>query len=394
MASWPPRSWTRNTSGRTWRTAGSRSTSKNCRPEDLRGTYLYVEVRTERCHLLRTSVKYAPGGLALSEDGVIAPNRTLTAIRGVRVGHAEDLRRRTGCTVVLLSPPAMAFADARGGWPGTYDTAASDLGKTFIERHALLLTGGDVYGFDAVRGIRRFLLEHKLASRKGGGSMPAIMGTNIYDLEFADTGGLDYTDLGYDACVDASAKPVGQGNVGAGTGATVGPFFGPTGGTKGGLGSNAAHVGSWSVGAIVVTNCVGNVYDPFENRTIGGTVRRDGKGFREMADVAEEYLKRSKTRSGTTIGVLGTDAPLNHEQLARLVELAHDGIALAVRPAHMSTDGDTILGFTSRTPKGARIDHRAFDVLHDAAVREVARAAVNSVRAAGTLGGVPGFADL
>src|SRR5206468_8158826 len=102
--------------------------------------------------------------LALSEDGVIAPNRTLTAIRGVRVGHAEDLRRRTGCTVVLLTPPAMAFADARGGWPGTYDTAASDLGKTFIERHALLLTGGDVYGFDAVRGIRRFLLEHKLAS--------------------------------------------------------------------------------------------------------------------------------------------------------------------------------------------------------------------------------------
>src|SRR5439155_2948204 len=108
----------------------------------------------------------------------------------------------------------------------------SDLGKTFIERHALLLTGGDVNGFDAVRGIRRFLLEHKLASRKGGGLMPAIMGTNIYDLEFADTEGLDYTDLGYDACVDASAKPVAQGNVGAGTGATVGPFFGPTGGRK------------------------------------------------------------------------------------------------------------------------------------------------------------------
>jgi len=64
--------------------------------------------------------------------------------------------------VVLLNPPAIAFADARGGWPGTYDTAASDLGKTFIERHALLLTGGDVYGFDAVAGIRRFLLEKKL----------------------------------------------------------------------------------------------------------------------------------------------------------------------------------------------------------------------------------------
>src|SRR5207245_1168912 len=279
----------------------------------------------------------------------IAANSALTAIRGVRVGHAQDLRRRTGTTVVLLEPPAMAFADARGGWPGTYDTAASDLGKTFIERHALLLTGGDVYGFDAVRGIRRFLLERKLASWSGGGKMPAIMGTNIYDLGFADVQGLDYTDLGYSACTAASAKPVAQGNVGAGIGATVGPFFGSSGGTKGGLGSCAARAGPWAVGAIMVTNCVGNVYDPFENHTIGGTLRKDGVGFMEMDDVSDEYLRRSTTRSGTTVGVVGTDAPLEHEQLARLVELAHDGIALAVRPAPMSTDGDTILGFTTRT---------------------------------------------
>src|SRR5467141_838093 len=277
----------------------------------------------------------------------MASNRTLTAIRWVRVGHAQDRRRRTGTTVVLLDPPAMAFADARGGWPGTYDTAASDLGKTFVERHALLLTGGDVYGFDAVRGIRRFLLEHKLASAKGGGAMPAIMGTNIYDLEFADTDGLDYTDFGYEACVDASTKPVAQGNVGAGVGATVGPFFGRKGGTKGRLGSSVARAGPWRVGAIVITNCVGNVVDPFENRTIAGTLRPDARGFLEMDDVLPEYLKKSTNRFGTTIGVVGTDAPLDHEQLARLVELAHDGIALAVRPAHMSTDGDTILGFAT-----------------------------------------------
>lgn len=323
--------------------------------------------------------------------GTIAANKTLTAIRGVRVGHAQDLRRRTGTTVVLIDPPAMAFADARGGWPGTYDTAASDLGKTFIERHALLLTGGDVYGFDAVRGIRRFLLENKLASPSGGGQMPGIMGTNIYDLGFADAEGFDYTDLGHAACDAASSKPVAQGNVGAGTGATVGPFFGTSGGTKGGLGSSAARVGPWTVGAIVVTNCVGNVYDPFENRTIGGTLRKPGKGFLEMDDVLAEYLQRSTTRAGTTIGVVGTDAPLDHEQLARLVQLAHDGIALAVRPAHMSTDGDTILGFTTATPKGRRLDFRAFDVLHHVGVREVSRAAVNGVRAARSLGGVPGF---
>jgi len=324
----------------------------------------------------------------------MASNRTLTAIRGVRVGHAQDRRRRTGSTVVLLDPPAMAFADARGGWPGTYDTAASDLGKTFIDRHALLLTGGDIYGFDAIGGIRRFLLEKKLASRTGGGKMPGIMGTNIYDLGFADTEGLDYTNLGYLACTNASTKPVPQGNVGAGTGATVGPFFGSKGGTKGGLGSSAARVGPWTVGAIVVTNCVGNVYDPFQNQTIGGTRDRVRKGFLEMDDVLEDYVKRSTTRFGTTIGAIGTDAPLDHEQLARLVELAHDGIALAVRPAHMSTDGDTILGFSTRKANRRRLDYRAFDALHHVAVREVARSAVNAVMSAKTLGGVSGFEDL
>src|SRR2546426_3528549 len=218
----------------------------------------------------------------------IAANSTLTAIRRVRVGHAKNLERRTGTRVSPLEPPAMAFAAARGGWPGTYDTAASDLGKTFIDRHALLLTGGDVYGFDAVRGIRRFLLEHRLASRKGGGTMPAIMGTNIYDLEFAETDGFDYSDLGYEACVDASTKTIAQGNVGAGTGATVGPFFGPSGGTKGGVGSSAARIGPWTVGAIVVTNCVGNVYDPFENRTIGGSPPGGGAGILGVGDLANE----------------------------------------------------------------------------------------------------------
>ncbi len=319
-------------------------------------------------------------------------SRTLTAIRGVYVGHAQDLRRRTGVTVVLFDRPAIAFADHRGGWPGSYDSAASDLGKTFVDRHALFLSGGDVYGYDCAIGIRRYLLERGIAKPTGGGAMPAIMGTNIYDLDFARAEGFDYAACGYDACRSASADPVPQGNVGAGAGATVGKFFVARGlkGMKGGVGSSASKVGPWTVGAMIVTNCVGNVFDPFENRTIAGAHRTGQKHFLEMDDVLEEYLLKSSTRAGTTVGVVGTDAPLDHEQLARLVELAHDGIALAVRPAHMATDGDTILGFRTRPPRGRRLDHRAFDVLHHVAVREVARATVNGVRAATSLGGARG----
>ncbi|HKZ98202.1 MAG TPA: P1 family peptidase, partial [Thermoplasmata archaeon] len=260
---------------------------------------------------------------------------TLTSIRGVRVGHATDLAHRTGTTVVLVDPPAVAFADHRGGWPGSYDTAASDLGKTFLERHAFFLTGGDIYGYDAAIGIRRFLLERGLAEPSGGGRMPAIMGTNIYDLDFASVEGADFADLGYRACVAASSRPVAQGSLGAGMGATVGPFLEDDPalvGTKGGLGSSAARVGPWAVGALAVSNCVGNVFDSKVGRTIAGAHRRGSRRFVEMDDMLDAYMRGSKARSGTTIAVLGTDAPVDHEQLARIVELAHDGIALAVRP--------------------------------------------------------------
>ena len=339
---------------------------------------------------LRTSVKYRSAACG-GTGGKTLANTTLTAIRGVRVGHATDRKRRTGTTVVLVSPPAIAFADPRGGWPGTYDTAASDLGKTFITRHALFLTGGDIYGYDAARGIRRFLLERKLATAIGGGTMPAIMGTNIYDLEYADARGFDYTDLGYEACVDATSQPVTQGSVGAGTGATVGPFVRGTLGSKGGVGSSASRVGRWTVGAIVVTNCIGNVYDPFETETIAGTHRKGRRDFLELHDVLDAYITKSVPRFGTTIGVLGTDAPLDHEQLARLVELAHDGIALAVRPAHMSTDGDTLLGFATKQRQGSQVDYREFDAIHHTAVQAVARSAVNAAKAAKVAGGVRGF---
>ncbi len=323
------------------------------------------------------------------------PNTTLTALKGVRVGHATDVERRTGTTVVLLDPPAMAFADMRGGWPGSFDSAASDLGKTYIDRHAFFLTGGDVYGYDASIGIRRFLLEKGLAEPRGGGKMPAILGTNIYDLHFGPLEGRDYVELGERACRAASSRPVPQGTVGAGTGATVGPFVDRRGlqGTKGGLGSHAAPAGPWTVGAIVVTNCVGNVFDVFEGRTIAGTHRSGSRSFLEMDEVLDDYLRRAAIRSGTTIGVLGTDAPLDHEQLARLVELSHDGLALAIRPAHLSTDGDTILGFCTGRRPARRLDHLAFDALHHVAVQTVARAAVEAVRHATGLGGYAGLAD-
>ncbi len=70
-------------------------------------------------------------------------NNTLTAIEGLRVGHAED-KAGTGCTVILLDPMAEVAYEARGGYPTTFDTDGIDIGKRFVKRHAIFLAGGDV----------------------------------------------------------------------------------------------------------------------------------------------------------------------------------------------------------------------------------------------------------
>jgi hypothetical protein len=62
--------------------------------------------------------------------------------------------------VILFDPEADVACDARGGWLGTYDIHSIDMGKTYVKKHAIFLTAGDVFGFDSPIGVRQFLLEH------------------------------------------------------------------------------------------------------------------------------------------------------------------------------------------------------------------------------------------
>lgn len=216
------------------------------------------------------------------------------------------------------------------GRPGSFNAAASDLSKTFINRHALFLTDGDVFGYDAAIGIRQLLLRKRVAHPRAASKLPPIIGTDFCDLRFGPIKGRRYASLGARACLDASSGPVAEGTVRVGTEATVGSLFEARDlkGTKCGLGSNAAKVHQWTVGMIVVSKCVGNVYDPFEKRTIEGPIgqeRRDSwrwTTFSGIPGTIDDSLRHHGWR-------LGTDVLLGHEQLARLVKLANDNLALA-----------------------------------------------------------------
>jgi len=306
----------------------------------------------------------------------------MTAVEGLRVGHARDQRERTGCTVVLLEPEAPVAVDARGGYPTTFDTHGIEITKTYVKRHAIFLAGGDVYGLDAPAGIWRYLIERRRATSKGGGKMPLVVGATIYDLFLANMKHVNYHKIAYDACRNATDKPVPEGLVGAGTGAAVGSYMGHQFNTKSGLGSCVLKLpGRVKVGAIAVPNSMGSIYDFRNGELIAGARGKDGEHV-EFEKYFSEYVYGRSNRKHTTIGIVATNAMLTHEELFKLAQVAHNGLAMAVRPVHTSEDGDTVFATSTGRVKISGERKRMVDVIGYGASICMASAIVRGVMAA------------
>jgi L-aminopeptidase/D-esterase-like protein len=322
-------------------------------------------------------------------------NQTLTMIEGVKVGHSQLYANRTGCTVVLFDHPVVTAVEVRGGWPGTFDTESIAFSKTFYHKNAIFLTGGDVFGLNSASGIQKFLIIKKLASDIEPGSLPGVVGANIYDLDFGkNVSGVNFAKLGYKACINASSNPVREGNYGAGLGATVGKLKGIRYATKGGVGSVVTEIPSLGIkiGAIVVTNSLGNVFESRSGTVIAGT-RTDEQGakeFFEIEDLIPLYLVKNRLlRSrATTIGVVVTDLELSHEECLKVAEMAHDGLARSIRPSHATTDGDTIF-CASTGRKKRKMSHELLDVIGHYSSVEIASSVISAVRHAKKLNNVP-----
>lgn len=328
-------------------------------------------------------------------------NGTITAIKGIRVGHAVSRSRRTGCTVLLFDRPAVTAVEARGGWPGTFDTDSIGQGKTFFKKHAIFLTGGDVFGLQCSSGIQRYLIEKRAASDHEAGYLPGVVGANIYDLGFGrEISKTNYPSLGYLACGQASSKPVGEGNFGAGLGATVGKLRGMRFAMKGGVGSTVANIPFGAkVGALIVTNAVGNIFE--KDRTIAGTRSNSTSyepTFLELENIMPSYigskpkLGNNVTSKATTIGVVVTDLKLSHEETLKVAEMAHDGLARCIRPAHATTDGDTLF-CASTEEKRVKMSPNMLDLVGHMAALQVQRSVISAVKHAESLNRIPGLGD-
>ena len=311
--------------------------------------------------------------MAPSTTWKMTKNDTLTSVPGIRVGHYTDLEGATGCTVVLCPPGTVGAVDVRGGAPGTRETDLLQAHNLVEEVSAVVLSGGSAFGLATADGVMRWHVERGLGYQsRSGAIVPIVPAAILFDLTIGQPGFRPGADAGYQACEAASGNRVAMGCVGAGTGARVAAIRGNERASKGGIGSASVIMpNGLTVGAIMAVNSVGNV--------IG-----------EDVSVLDEMALLATATSGTentVIGAVATNGQLTKAQAQKVAQMAHDGIARAVNPAHTMFDGDTLFALaTGEIPADPTL-------VGAYAAEMVAKAIRRAVRQATALAGVRAIAD-
>lgn len=297
-------------------------------------------------------------------------NQTLTAIDGIQVGHATDATARTGCTVVLCPEGATAGIDVRGAAPGSRETEAIRPGRLIQKVHGILLTGGSAFGLDAAGGVVQYLEEKGVGFPAGFVRVPIVPAAVIFDLHVGDATVRPDRKMGYQASLNATTESVTMGTVGAGTGATVGKAPGVTP-SPGGVGSACRYLDNGLiVASLMVVNALGNIVNPETGEIVAG-----GKINGSFVDITERLLDANIVPgTNTTIGVVATNATLSVAEATRVAEMAHDGMARAIRPSHTMFDGDTLFTLATSTHTDSSVN--TIGIL---AAEVVAEAIVNAV---------------
>lgn len=327
-------------------------------------------------------------------------NNSITDVPGIKVGHAQNDEALTGCTVILCEGGAVGGVDQRGGAPGTRETDLLRPMHLVEKVHAIMLAGGSAFGLDAASGVMRYLEEHKVGFDVGVARVPIVPAAVIFDLAIGRSDMRPDAVMGYQACVNASAVAIAEGNVGVGTGATVGKILGMGQAMKSGVGTASIEIGNGvNVGAIVAVNAFGDVIDPGTNQIIAGA-RSVRKGpikigasdyFADTLTTMRGLIGRTAvgfaSRANTVIGVVATNAKLNKEEINKVAQMAQDGLARAIRPAHTLFDGDTLFALATGDKKAD------VNIVGAFAAEVFAQAIVRGVRAAQGAGGLPGLGD-
>jgi L-aminopeptidase/D-esterase-like protein len=266
--------------------------------------------------------------------------------------------------------------------------------------HAVTLAGGSAFGLNAADGVMRYLEQRGVGFDTGLVKVPIVPAAILFDLDIGDPLTRPDADMGYQACSNASSDPPAEGNVGAGCGASVGKLFGMMAATKSGIGTASALIDDHIVvGAIFAVNALGNIIDPATSRIIAG-IRdltpkadrgTDASAFMDSLDILQTVFKAMGSSAlpanNTVIGVIATNASLDKGAANFVAQMAQDGIARTIQPAHTLLDGDTIFSLSTGKLEAD------VNVIGAWAAEVTAQAIIRAVKSSRPLGGLPAAAD-
>ena len=317
---------------------------------------------------------------------------SITDVPGVKVGHSQDTQCGTGCTVIIFEQGAVAGVEVRGGAPGTRETDLLNPINLVDKVQAIYLSGGSAFGLDGATGVMKYLEECEIGFDVGLTKVPIVPAAVLFDLNVGDYRVRPDAEMGYQACLNSSAEENRQGNIGAGTGATVGKVRGDNFCMKGGLGTASMSCDKLIIGAIVAVNCFGDIIDPANGKIIAGALTDDKKQFLNTVS----YLKNcaltgdstNRFPANTTIGAIATNACLNKAEATKVAMMAQNGLARAILPVHTMFDGDTI--FCVSTGKiGAGVS-----LVGTLAAELMTSAIIKAIKSAESSYGIPGYQNL
>jgi L-aminopeptidase/D-esterase-like protein len=316
----------------------------------------------------------------------------ITDVPGIKVGHASDFKALTGCTVILCEEGAIGAVDIRGTAAGTRQIDPLTHLHLVNRIHAILLAGGSAFGLDAAGGVMAYLEEREKGFDVAKTKIPIVPTAVIFDFGIGDFQVRPDREMGYQACLNASKK-VAEGSVGVGTGATVGKLFGIERAMKGGVGTSSIQGAKGIiVGALVVVNAFGDVFDPLSHQILAGA-RTSEESF-QFAN-SSKWMKKGVTRKqfgritpsdfdafNTTLGVVATNANLTKKEAHQVAQIAHSGLAKVISPLHTTFDGDLIFTISYGKKKA---DVNTVGLLGEAVLIESVKRAITKAKGLGIL---------
>ena len=321
----------------------------------------------------------------------------ITDIKSVRIGQTENAKAGTGCTVLICENGMRAGLDVRGGGPASRDSQMLNPLMAMQSIHAILLSGGSAFGLGAANGVMEYLEEHSIGFDVGVTKVPLVVQSDIFDLTVGDAKVRPDAAMGYEAARLAFETPnYKDGNYGAGCGATVGKIAGMETCMKTGIGSYAMQIGELQIGAIVVLNALGDIYNSKTGVQIAGLLTEDKTALRKTTDYMKSSIKivENKFVGNTTLAVIITNAQFDKSQLCKIAGMGHDGFARSINPVHTTADGDSIYAVSTGSVKADQdlVGTLGAEVISEAIIRAVAHAeSAYGFPAAKELGTVPDF---